>query len=112
MPPAPKRSPSPFLFLAVGLVLALGTCIGGPIGARAYQKSKVERFCRELKPGDPSADLEQRAREAGMQAISRPASKGAPSQVLAWAGIGFLRFFCTVEHDGAKVTSARTSFLD
>lgn len=94
------------------MLLIFSTCVGVPLVAVRSALLKSATFCESVAVGDPIAGLEDRAQKAGLQVISTTAGTTMPPRLLAWAGFGFLRSFCTLEHDGRKVTSKRLSQLD
>lgn len=111
-----RRPPGWAIGCSVALVLG-GACVGLPVLQIRAAGRAVDGYCATVSVGAPTAGLAERARAASLEVIESPARVGAdgkpePGRILAWRGFGFVRRFCNLEHDGAKVTKVYATSLD
>ena len=101
--------------LAIFLVVA---AIAYPTLKMRWIKKQVHTFCAQIKPGDPIAGLESRAKESKLkfrafqEAKKEKGEKAQPGKIIVWEGVGFARWFCDIEHAGGKIKKTEVVFLD
>lgn len=95
------------IFLAAVAVSAGAVAVGSLYGSFSRQEQQMMAFCTDMKTGTAVDLARSKARDLGFSVMVKGARYGMPAYLSVSATKGVLpaASFCTVGHDGLRVTS-------